>query len=99
ENAMPLAMSRRLILSGPLALSTICLLGARAVLAGEYPDQPVRLLVGGAAGSVPDTLARLIAERLSSALGQPVVTEDRPGAAGAIAISGLLTPARDGYTL
>jgi tripartite-type tricarboxylate transporter receptor subunit TctC len=93
------ATSRRLILSAPIALAAICALDARVVRAGDYPNRPLHLLVGGAAGSVPDTLARLIADRLSVVLGQPVVTEDRPGAAGVIAISGLLAPARDGYTI
>jgi tripartite-type tricarboxylate transporter receptor subunit TctC len=82
-----------------LALPTILAMGLPTVSAGDYPNRPIHLLVGGAAGSVPDTLARLIADRLSSALGQPVVTEDRPGAAGMIAISALLAAARDGYTL
>jgi len=60
------AISRRQILSAPLAFSTILALGSRGVFAQDYPSRPIRLLVGGAAGSVPDTLARLIADRLSS---------------------------------
>jgi tripartite-type tricarboxylate transporter receptor subunit TctC len=93
------AISRRQMLSTPLALSTILALGTWQAMAVDYPNRPIHLLVGGAAGSVPDTLARLIADRLSSSLGQPVVTEDRPGAAGVIAINALLGAARDGYTL
>jgi tripartite-type tricarboxylate transporter receptor subunit TctC len=93
------AISRRQILSASFALSMSFALGSRTVFAEDYPNRPIHLLVGGAAGSVPDTLARVIADRLSSALGRPVVTEDRPGAAGAIAISGLLAAPRDGYTL
>jgi tripartite-type tricarboxylate transporter receptor subunit TctC len=96
---MARAIDRRQILSMPLALSTVFTLGSWAASAEDYPNRPIHLLVGGAAGSVPDTLARLIADRLSSTLGQPVVTEDRPGAGGVIAISALLAAARDGYTL
>jgi tripartite-type tricarboxylate transporter receptor subunit TctC len=96
---MTRAICRRRVLSMPLALSVIHALGPKAVFAADYPNRPIHLLVSGAAGSVPDTLARLLADRLSSALGQPVVTEDRPGAAGMIAISALLAAARDGYTL
>jgi tripartite-type tricarboxylate transporter receptor subunit TctC len=96
---MTRAICRRQVLSMPLALFTIFALGSKNVFADDYPNRPIHLLVGGAAGSVPDTLARLVADRLSATLGQPVVTEDRPGAAGMIAISALLAAARDGYTL
>ena len=92
---MKRAISRRqVILSAPFAFSTIFALGSWARVAEAYPNRPIHLLVGGAAGSVPDTLARIIADRLSSSLGEPVVTEDRPGAAGVIAINALLAAAR-----
>ena len=96
---MKRAISRRQMLWAPLTLSTSFALGSWTVLAEDYPNRPIHLLVGGAAGSVPDTLARIIADRLSSTLGQTVLTEDRPGAAGVIAINSLLAAARDGYTL
>lgn len=67
--------------------------------AQHYPRQPVRLLVGGAAGSVPDVLIRPIAERLGASLGQAVVVENRPGAAGSIAIDSLLRAPADGQTI
>ena len=91
--------TRRNALFAPLALSTALLLAPRRGFAQKYPSQPIRIIVGGAAGSVPDTLTRLIADRLSPVLGQPVLTENRPGAGGAIAISSLLTAAPDGHTL
>jgi tripartite-type tricarboxylate transporter receptor subunit TctC len=65
----------------------------------SYPARPVRLLVGGAAGSVPDTVARLIAERLAAALRQPVVVDDRPGASGVLAMQALVGSAADGHTI
>jgi tripartite-type tricarboxylate transporter receptor subunit TctC len=67
--------------------------------AQSYPNRPITLLVGGAPGSVPDIMVRPIAERLTAALGQPVVVDNRPGAAGGIAMSALLHSAADGHTL
>jgi len=75
------------------------MLSNRIGRAQSYPTRPIRLLVGGAAGSVPDTLARVMGDRLSPALGQPVLVENRPGAAGTIAINGLLASEPDGHTL
>ena len=67
--------------------------------AQSYPSRPVTLLVGGAPGSVPDIMIRPIAERLSAALGQPVVVENRPGAAGSVAMAALTQSPADGHTL
>lgn len=67
--------------------------------AQSYPSRPVTMLVGGAPGSVPDIMIRPIAVRLSTVLGEPVVVENRPGAAGSIAMSALLQSAADGHTL
>jgi tripartite-type tricarboxylate transporter receptor subunit TctC len=90
-------MFRRKVLHA-LALGT--LVGHSAgPRAQSYPSRPITLLVGGAPGSVPDIMIRPIAERLAVALGQPVVVENRPGAAGSVAISALLQSAADGHTL
>ena len=67
--------------------------------AQPYPAKPITLLVGGAPGSVPDLMVRPIAERLSSVLGQPVVVENKPGAAGGLAMAALARSAPDGQTL
>jgi tripartite-type tricarboxylate transporter receptor subunit TctC len=67
--------------------------------AQSYPSRPVTLLVGGAPGSVPDIVARPLADRLSAALGQPVIVENKPGAAGSLAMSALIRSAPDGHTL
>jgi tripartite-type tricarboxylate transporter receptor subunit TctC len=92
-------MTRRQVLLGSLAFSTAFFISDRSATARSYPTKPIRLLVGGAAGSVPDTLARVIADRLSPQLGQPVLVENRPGAGGALAISGLIGSEPDGHTL
>jgi tripartite-type tricarboxylate transporter receptor subunit TctC len=94
---MSTTLTRRDALS--ICLSTAVLLDGRQGFAQNYPNQPLRILVGGAAGSVPDTLTRLVADRLSAPLGQPVLIENRPGAGGAIAINALLTAVPDGHTL
>ena len=55
---------------------------ARIARAQAYPARPVRIIVGQAAGSGSDTVARLIGQFLSDRLGQPFVIENRPGAGG-----------------
>ena len=65
----------------------------------RYPERPIRLLVGFAPGGGTDTTARAIAQRLGSALGQQVVIDNRPGAAGNIAAEIVAHSSPDGYTL
>jgi tripartite-type tricarboxylate transporter receptor subunit TctC len=66
--------------------------------AQAWPAKPIRFVVAGPAGGSADIVARLVAEPLSRALGQPVIVEPKPGAAGAIATGDLLQSPRDGYT-
>lgn len=81
-------------------LIPLCLgLATVGVLAQPYPNRPIKLIVGGAPGSVPDTMVRPVAERLSAVLGQSVVVDNRPGAAGIIAMDAMSRSAPDGYTL
>ena len=65
----------------------------------EDPDFAITLLVSYPAGGGADVMARLIAPRLSDALGQPVVVEDKPGASGTIAAAQVARAAPDGSTL
>ena len=68
-----------------LSLFVALVLCAGGVAAQErYPQKPLRIVVPFAAGGSTDIFARMIGERLSGALGQPVVIENRPGAAGNI---------------
>ena len=65
----------------------------------NYPDHPIKLIVPYAAGGATDVMARLITPRLSSALGQSVVVENRPGAATVIGTALVASAPADGYTL
>ncbi len=67
--------------------------------AQQYPSRPITIIVSLAAGTGMDTLVRLYGEKLSQALGQPVVIENKPGGAGVIAGETILKGAPDGYTL
>ena len=75
------------------------LLAAGASYAQAYPNKPIRLLVGYSAGGGVDAMARLLAPRLSTLLGQQVVVDNRAGAAGLIAGDAAAKAAPDGYTL
>jgi tripartite-type tricarboxylate transporter receptor subunit TctC len=74
-------------------------LGAANVAHAQYPTRPLRILVGYTTGGAVDFTARLIGQKLSEQLGQPVVTENRPGATTAIATEKVATAAPDGHTL
>ena len=67
--------------------------------AADYPSRPIKLLVGASAGGTTDTMARTIAQPLSSLFGVPVLVENRPGAGGNIAAEAVARSAPDGYAL
>ena len=70
-----------------------------AVAAQAYPVKPVRLMTGSAPGGGGDLTSRAIAQKISGALGQQVIVDDRPGAAGMLANQLLSQAAPDGYTI
>jgi tripartite-type tricarboxylate transporter receptor subunit TctC len=67
--------------------------------AGSYPNKPVRLVLGYAPGGVADITARLVAQRLSDALGQQVIVDNKPSAGGIVAGETVARAEADGYTL
>lgn len=87
-------MPGRAFLAAAASLTFAC-----AASAQDYPVKPVRILLGFAAGSGTDIAARMTAQKLSEAFGQPVVVENRTGAGGMIAIEAITKVAPDGYNL
>lgn len=81
--------------------SAACLAAApRAALAQEgYPARPVRMLVPYAPGGATDIVARMVGEEMRRILGQPFVVENKPGAAGILAVETMARARPDGYTL
>jgi len=78
-------------------LALTCSIGSMAQT--TFPDKPVRLILAYSTGTGPDTVARLIAERLSEKWKQQVIVDNRAGASGFIAIQGLKSAPADGYNL
>ena len=83
------------LLIGTLVLAC----AASAAHAQNYPNKPVRIIVGLAAGGTTDVFTRVLAQRLTDAWGQNVLVENRPGASGMIGAEAVAKAAPDGYTL
>ena len=82
-----------------LAVGLVALLSAGAALAQTYPDKPVRVVVGFAAGGPTDAIARIVSDKLSVSLGKQFYVVNQPGA-GSNTASGMVAAApNDGYTL
>lgn len=86
-----------LSLLGLTVLAVSVLVGAAK--AQDYPIRPIKVIVPYPAGSSGDIVARLLGQRLSEKLGQPVIIDDRPGGSGVVAERLVTTAAPDGYTL
>jgi tripartite-type tricarboxylate transporter receptor subunit TctC len=76
-----------------------CLAAPSMLRAQNYPSKPIRVVVPFSAGSSPDVIARYWGERISQILGQPVVIDNRPGAATIVGAQIVSTAPADGYTL
>ncbi len=82
------------------ALASIALIAAPALVhAQQFPDKPMRVIVGSPPGALGDVLARITAQKLGDALGQPTIVDNRPGAAIAIAADAVAKSVPDGHTL
>ena len=79
--------------------ATAALVASPPLPAQQYPSKPVKIIVAFPPGAVTDTTGRLIATRLTAALGQSVIVENKPGASGIIGTEAALKSPADGYTL
>ncbi len=91
-------MTKHFMLSTAVALATV-LLGAATASAQSYPVRPITVIIPFAGGSASDVVSRILFNRMSQSLGQPLVVENKPGAGGnsGTALAAKATP--DGYTL
>ena len=92
---MQAMISRFIKVAGALAMAATVV----AAQAQNYPSRPITLVVGFAPGGATDSLARVVAEKLSGRLGQPVVVDNKPGANTLIATNFMRQAQPDGYTL
>ncbi|MGO4330961.1 MULTISPECIES: Bug family tripartite tricarboxylate transporter substrate binding protein [unclassified Cupriavidus] len=100
SDSRPLLMRRRTFVSIATILAVV--LGSASVLAiaqDVYPSKPVTIVVGFPPGTATDTVARVMAERLSKRLGQQFIVDNRPGAGGSIGAGIGARAKADGYTL
>jgi len=85
-----------------LLRAVLCVFAAaisHAAVAADYPNRPVRVIVGLTAGSGVDVMARVVSQKLAAATGQPFIVENRPGAGSNIATRFAAAAVPDGYTL
>ena len=78
--------------------ASVCVLSVGAQ-AADYPDKPISVLVGFPPGTSTDSVARILSERLSKELGQPIIVKNRPGVGGSLALGELAKMKPDGYTI
>lgn len=81
------------------SLSMLATSNALAQAAPDYPSRPIRVIVPVVPGGALDNVARLLGQKMSERLGQPVVVENKPGAAGVIGMDAVAKATPDGYTL
>jgi tripartite-type tricarboxylate transporter receptor subunit TctC len=90
---------RQLLIGTGAGITLASVAGAPAIAQATWPTRPIRLVVPQAAGGGSDTIARFVAERVSAALQQSIVVENKPGAAGMLGAEIVKNAAPDGYTM
>jgi len=96
---MSIRRSLQRIAVGLIAALAVLIAASAQALAQTWPTRPVRIIVPFSAAGTADLLTRIVADRLSAALGEPFVVENRPGAGGQIGQETVARAAPDGYTL
>ena len=81
------------------ALASLLLAAPAVAQAQAYPAKPIHVIVNSAPGGLTDVVARLVGMKMSQALGQPLVVDNRPGAAGLVGAEALAKAEPDGYTV
>ena len=89
---------RKLIVAGLVSVAVALLSPLPALAQAGYPNKPIKFIVPYAAGGLPDTVARIFAQRLTDRLGQSVVVDNKPGANGVVAAQAMAASPADGYT-
>ncbi|MEO6016956.1 MAG: tripartite tricarboxylate transporter substrate binding protein [Polaromonas sp.] len=99
-NSPSLKPRRRFFIAATLlaAGTAVLPLSALSQSPAAYPNRPIRFVVPYSAGGLPDTVARIFAQRLGDRLGQAVVVDNKPGANGVVAAQSLASSPKDGYT-
>jgi len=83
-----------------LMFTTLALAGIPAAAqAQDYPNKPIRVIVGFPPSGTTDIVTRVMSERMSAQMGQPIIVDNRPGAGGLIGLDAVLKAERDGYTI
>ncbi len=90
-------MKRRSVLLGAAGAATVVARPARAQ--GAYPNRPIRLIIPWPPGQATDLIGRVVSQRVSEQIGQPIVPENRAGAGGMIGTDAAAKAAPDGYTV
>jgi tripartite-type tricarboxylate transporter receptor subunit TctC len=90
-------VQRRRVLQSAALIGLAASLGSEA-FAQAYPTRSIKFIVPYSAGGLPDTVARIYAQRLGDRLGQPVVVDNKPGANGVVAAQAMAASPKDGYT-
>jgi len=90
-------MTRRSVLSTIVALAAV--LDSTFAAASDYPVHPITVIVPFAGGSASDVVTRIVLDRMSKSMGQPIIVDNRPGAGGNIGTAAGAKAAPDGYTL
>ncbi len=90
-------MTRKLLVC--VAVVVLCVWGPASAQVHKFPTKPIRMVVGYAPGGGSDIMGRLIAPYITEAMGQPIIVENRPGAAQNVAAEHVAKAPNDGYTL